>query len=169
MKEDILKYFYKDIDGRTEFFKPYVVRVIRNRIIDPNTQNFLADGFQWVDVDTGLTTTVPCDDSNWCEYMTFKEGFNQNVLTFPFSLKLHNNCFKTLHNFEEFNQILKKVIDFRVNTIKKGWAIKYGLRYDGKEYPELESLSEAELISWRDPRVHARYSFDDIKEEELIG
>ena len=84
-------------------------------------------------------------------------------------MKLHNNYFTRLHNYEEFTEILKKVIDFRVNTIKKGWAIKYGLRYDGKDYPELESLNENELIGWKDPRLHARYSFDDIKEEEIIG
>ena len=108
---------------------------------------------------------VPCDDSNWCEYQTYNEGFKLGVLQFPFSLKLHNNYFKELNNYEEFLKILKLVIDYRNDVIKRGWAIKYGFEFQGKEYPELEALSEKELINWVDPRPHARWSLNDARKE----
>ncbi len=149
--------------------KTYFIRVIRNRIIDPNTGNFLGDGFEYFDSAKNVTTSIPCDDSNWCEYQTYNEGFKLGVLKFPFSLKLHNAYFKTLNSYEEFIDILKIVIDFRNDVIKRGWAIKYGLPFQGKEYPELESLSQEELLVWKDPRPHARYSLDDVQEKELLG
>ena len=154
------------MNGKSKIFlKNFLIRVIRNRIIDPNTKNFLDDGFNYLDEDTGINTTIPCDDSNWCEYQTYNEGFKLGVLQFPFSLKLHNNYFKELNNYEEFLKILKLVIDYRNDVIKRGWAIKYGFEFQGKEYPELEALSEKELINWVDPRPHARWSLNDARKE----
>ena len=113
----------------------------------------------------GINTTIPCDDANWCEYQTYNEGFKLGVLQFPFSLKLHNNYFKNIKSYEDFIDILKKVIEFRNDVIKRGWAIKYGLEFQGKEYPELEDLTENELLNWKDPRPKARWSLDDAVEE----
>ena len=90
------------------------------------------------------------------------------MLKFPFTLKLHNAYFKTLRTYDEFIEILKLVIDFRNDVIKRGWAIKYGLPFQDKEYPLLETLSEEELLNWRDPRPHPRWCLDDIEEEELL-
>lgn len=113
----------------------------------------------------GINTTIPCDDANWCEYQTYNEGFKLGVLQFPFSLKLHNNYFKSIKSYDDFIDIFKKVIEFRNDVIKRGWAIKYGLEFQGKEYPELEDLTENELLNWKDPRPKARWSLDDAVEE----
>jgi len=116
----------------------------------------------------GVNTTIPCDDSNWCEYQTYNEGFKLGILEYPFSLKLHRDYFKTINKYEDFEDILKKVIMFRNDEIKRGWAIKYGLSFHDTEYPELETLSERDLLSWVDPRPHARYDLDSIREEDLL-
>lgn len=116
----------------------------------------------------GMNVTIPCDDSNWCEYQTYNEGFKLGVLAFPFSLKLHNDYFKELNSYEEFISIMKLVIEFRCDVVKRGWAIKYGFEFQGKTYPELESLSERELLNWADPRIHARWSLEDAKKEWFL-
>ncbi len=82
-------------------------------------------------------------------------------------MKLHNNYFKELENYDDFMKIFKLVIGFRNDKIKQGWAIKYGLEFQEKKYPELESLNEEQLLAWKDPRGHVRWSLDDIKEEWL--
>ena len=162
-----LSYFYQDNGRNRVFLKHYFIRVIRNGVIDPNTQNFLSDGFEWFTPD-GIKTKVPCDDSNWCEYMTFKEGFTRGIIEFPFTLKLHNDTFWKVDSIENFDEFIEAVIDFRVKTIKRGWAIKYGASYDDEDFPLLEDLSESELLNWKDPRSNARYKLDDITEHDLI-
>jgi len=167
VKPEVLKYLYRIEGGRYIFLKTYMTRIIRNRIIDPNTNSLLGDGFKYYDEATSTMTSIPCDDSNWCEYQTYKEGFNYGVLSFPFSLKLHNEYFKTLNSIEEFDDIMKRVIEFRCDEIKRGWAIKYGFAYKDVEYPELETLSEEELLNWKDPRGKVRWRLDDIEEDDL--
>lgn len=167
MDQRVLQYFYKLEGNQNIFLKSYFIRLIRNRIIDPNTQNILADGFEFLDYNLDIKTSIPCDDSNWCEYMTYKEGFELGVLTFPFSLKLHNDHFMTLNSLDEYLDILSLVIEFRAKTIKKGWAIKYGFEYEDIKYPLLEDLDEAALLNWKDPRGKVRYYLDDVKPEDL--
>lgn len=168
MNQKVLSYFYR-LEGHNQIFlKSLFIRLIRNKIIDPNTQNILGDGFKFLDYKADLTVTIPCDDSNWCEYQTYKDGFNLGILQFPFSLKLHNDYFFQLDSYEEFEDIFSRVIEFRVNTIKKGWAIKYGFEYENIKYPLLEDLDKEILINWKDPRTHIRYNLDDIKLKDLI-
>lgn len=162
-----LNYFYQDDGRKKTFLKHYFIRVIRNGVIDPNTQNILADGFDWTTPD-GINSKVPCDDSNWCEYMTFSEAFNRDILSFPFTVKLHNDTFWSVKNINEYDDFLDSVIDFRIKTIKKGWAIKYGASYEDETFPLLEDLSEADLLNWKDPRGKVRYHLDDITEHDLI-
>ena len=167
MNPAALSYFYR-YEGKTKLFlKSYFIRVIRNRLIDPNTSSFLHDGFNFFDENTKTLVAVPCDDSNWCEYCTFNEGFKLDVLKFPFSLKLHNNYFIEMKSYDEFIELFKKVIEFRNDIIKRGWAIKYGFEFQGNDYPELEELTEEQLLIWKDPRPKARYSLDDIEEAWL--
>jgi hypothetical protein len=59
------------------------------------------------------------------------------------------------------------MIEFRSETVKKGWAVKYGLEYDDKSYDLLENLNENELITWKDPRPNVAISLDLIREEDL--
>lgn len=167
MDQKVLSYFYRNDGKKQIFLKSFFIRLIRNKIIDPNTQNFLADGFLFLDEKTGNSVLIPCDDSNWCEFLTFKEGIELGVLEFPFSIKLHNNYFYNIESYDIFLSIMKQMIDFRIKTIKKGWAIKYGVIFENVEYPDLESLSEIELINWVDPRGKARYNLNEIKIEDL--
>jgi hypothetical protein len=59
------------------------------------------------------------------------------------------------------------MILFRVDIIKHGWAIKYGLSYNDETYELLENLSENELINWKDPRPNVAYSLDKVTERDL--
>ena len=61
------------------------------------------------------------------------------------------------------------MISFRTDTIKLGWAIKYGLEYEDKSYDLLEDLNESQLITWKDPRPNATITLDMITEEDLKG
>lgn len=162
MNEQVLSKFYNIEGNKRYFIKPFFIRLLRNKIIDPNTMNFLNDGFSFINYKTEEHTVVPCDDANWNEYMTFKMGFENNVLEYPFSMKLHNNTFFQIENYSDFEYVFNMIIEFRTKTIKKGWAIKYGLEYEGVKYPMLEDLSEIELINWVDPRAHARYRLNDL-------
>lgn len=167
MDQQVLSIFYRSDGKKQVFLKSYFIRLIRNKIIDPNTQHFLSSGFLFKDTTTNENVLIPCDDSNWCEYLTFKEGFELGVLNFPFSIKLHNNYFYNINSYEEFLHIFKLIIDFRTYTIKKGWAIKYGVIFENIEYPSLENLSEEQLINWCDPRGNVKYNLKDIKIEDL--
>ena len=104
-------------------------------MIDPNTRNFLDDGFSYFDEDTGVSVAVPCDDANWCEYQTYNEGFRLKALEFPFSLKLRNSYFKELRSYGDFLDLSTRVIRFRSDVIKRGWAIKYRPGVPGERVP----------------------------------
>ena len=75
MKNEILSRFYRFNGTKNEFLKQFFIRFIRNRIIDPNTKIILDDGFKFFDLKTKKVIQIPCDDSNWCEFNTFNEGF----------------------------------------------------------------------------------------------
>lgn len=167
MKTEVLANFYKFNGIINEFQKQFFIRFIRNRIIDPNTKVFLDDGFKFFDSKNKKVVQIPCDDSNWCEFCTFNEGFKLNVLNFPFSIKLHHDYFYTLESYEEFLSIFKKMIDFRTEIVKHGWAIKYGLDYKSESYKLLEEMTEEELVNWKDPRSNATYTLDKVTLEDL--
>lgn len=167
MKPAVLSYFYRFNGKRNEFLKKYFIRLIRNRIIDPNTKIILDDGFKFFDSNKKKVIEVPCDDSNWCEFSTFNEGFKLNLFKFPFTVKLHHNYFYSIDNYEQFLIIFKKMISYRTDVVKLGWAIKYGLEYEDKIYDLLEDLNEEQLINWKDPRSNAILNLDDLTEEDI--
>lgn len=169
MKTEILSRFYRFNGTKNEFLKQFFIRFIRNRIIDPNTKIILDDGFKFFDLKTKKIIQIPCDDSNWCEFNTFNEGFKLELFKFPFTIKLHHDYFYTIESYEKFLEIFKKMISFRTDTIKLGWAIKYGLEYEDKSYDLLEDLNESQLITWKDPRPNATITLDMITEEDLKG
>lgn len=167
MKTEVLINFYKFNGHHNEFLKQFFIRFVRNRIIDPNTKVLLDDGFKYFDIKTKKIVLVPCDDSNWCEFCTFNEGFKNKILNFPFSIKLHHDYFLTLDSYDDFLNIFNKMISFRVETIRQGWAIKYGTSYKNESYSLLEDLSEQELINWKDPRPNVTYSLDKVTTKDL--
>lgn len=164
---NLLKHFYRYNGRRNEFIKNYFIRLIRNRIIDPNTKEFLDQGFKFFHRQNDEIYQVPCDDTNFNEFVTFDLGFKNDIFKFPFTLKLHHNTFISINSYEEFLDIFKKMIKTRVDIVKKGWAIKYGLEYDDESFPLLEDLSEKELLEWKDPRQDAVFSLDKLTEEDL--
>ena len=163
-----LRYFYQDDGQKKVFLKHYYIRVIRNRVIDPNTKQFLDYGFFFDSPKLEEPTRIPCDDANFCEFCTFREALKNEVATFPFTVKLHRDVFLSIDSMDEFNEMFNKMLDFRIKTIKKGWAVKYGAESEGVQYPLLEDLDEEELLKWKDPRVYAKFSMDDIKEKDLL-
>ena len=167
MKPEVLSHFYQFNGVKNEFKKQFFIRFIRNRIIDPNTKILLDDGFKFFDKNIKKVIQVPSDDSNWCEFCTFNEGFKLGLFKFPFTIKLHHDNFLTINSYESFLEIYKKMIEFRSETIKNGWAVKYGLDYENTSYELLENLSESELITWKDPRPNVTISLDLIREEDL--
>jgi hypothetical protein len=167
MKTEVLSHFYKFNGKQNEFLKQFFIRFIRNRIIDPNTQVLLEDGFKYFDINNKKVVNIPSDDSNWCEMCTFKEGFQNNILSFPFSIKLHHDFFLTLNSYDEFLNIFNKMIIFRTDTIKLGWAIKYGTSYNDEDYESLENMTEYQLVHWVDPRPNVTYSLDKVTERDL--
>ena len=169
MDAKTLSYFYTDDGKKKVFNKHYYIRVIRNRVIDPNTKQFLDYGFFFDSPKLVEQTRVPCDDSNFCEYMTFLEALKNGVAKLPFTMKLHRDIFYRIESLSELEELFKKVLEFRIMTVKKGWAIKYGAESEGVQYPLLEDLDEEELLEWKDPRANARYSMDDIKEKDLLA
>ena len=167
MDSKVLDYFYLD-DGRGKsFLKSHFISMIRNRIIDPNTYFILCDGFKYFLPD-GRETKIPCDDSNWCEYETFKMGIEKGILEYPFTLKLFESTFWSVETKDEFDIFMEKVVDFRIKTIKRGWAIKYGASYEDEDFPALEDLNEFQLITWKDPRPQAVMKLDMITEFDIL-
>lgn len=166
---NVLKHFYRYNGHSNEFIKNFFIRLIRNRIIDPNTKEFLDRGFKYFNRKSGKIIQVPCDDANFNEFITFDIGFKNNIFQFPFTIKLHHDSFLSLSSYDEFESILNRMIKYRVETIKKGWAIKYGLEYDNDEFPLLEDLSEKELLNWKDPRPDALHELEKLTEEDLKG
>lgn len=167
MDRKVLSHFYKFNGNKNEFCKVQFIRLIRNKIIDPNTKIILSHGFEFFDKENGLTVNVPCDDSNWAEYMTFNEGLKSGVLSFPFSVKLYHDYFYNINVYEDFFELYSKIITFRTETIKHGWCIKYGLPYKDYEYTPLEDLTENELLIWRDPRNDAKLNLDMLTEDDF--
>lgn len=167
MNRTVLSFFYKFNGIKNEFCKTQFIRLIRNKIIDPNTQIFLSHGFNFFDENEGMTIKVPCDDQNWNEYITFNEGFKLGVLTFPFTMKMYHDYFYNLDSYKDFEKVFSKIIEFRNDTIKNGWAIKYGLPYKDNEYRALDDLSEDELLVWRDPRPNAKLNLDMLTDEDF--
>ena len=164
---NLLKHFYRSNGKTEEFIKNYFIRLIRNRIIDPNTKDFLDQGFKYFNRSMNKVVSVPCDDANFNEFVNFNIGFEKDVFSFPFTIKLHHDTFLSLNSYDEFDLIFKKMIKYRSDVIKKGWAIKYGLEYDNEDYQLLEDLSENELLNWKDPRSDALYNLDKLTEEDL--
>ncbi len=167
MDRKVLSYFYKWNGQKNEFCKVQFIRLIRNKIIDPNTKNILSHGFEFFDKNENMTIKVPCDDANWNEYVTFNEGLKNNILSFPFTIKLYHDYFYGINSYEEFYELFSKIILFRTDTIKHGWCIKYGLPYKEFEYTPLEDLHEKQLIEWRDPRKDAKLNLDMLTEEDF--
>lgn len=110
---------------------------------------------------------VPCDDCNWNEYDTINEGFKQGILKFPFTVKFYHDDFQSIDSYEEYKEILNRVIEFRIKTIKTGWALKYGLEYDGVEYKTLEEMDEKELLAFQDPRPGVNWQLEEITMKHL--
>ena len=167
MDKNVLKYFYRFNGIKNEFCKIQFIRLIRNKIIDPNTEYFLSHGFEFYDEENECNVKIECDDSNWNEYQTFNEGFKLNLFSFPFSMKLYHDYFYNIKNYDHFLKLFSEVIKFRTNTIKLGWAIKYGLPYKDEDHPSLEDLSEEELINWKDPRKNAKMSLENLTEKDF--
>ena len=167
MDRNVLKYFYNYNGKKNEFLKIQFIRLIRNKIIDPNTKIFLSHGVDFFDEDQGCTIKIPCDDANWNEYQTFNEGFKLNVLAFPFTIKLYHDYFYNLEDYDHFLKLYSEIIKFRTETIKVGWAIKYGLPYKDHEYTPLEDLKEDELLNWRDPRKDAKLDLEMLTEDDF--
>jgi len=167
MDRNVLKYFYNYNGKKNEFLKIQFIRLIRNKIIDPNTKIFLSHGFSFFDEDQGCNIKVPCDDANWNEYQTFNEGFKLNIFSFPFSIKLYHDYFYNIDNYDHFLKLYSEIIKFRTETIKVGWAIKYGLPYKDTEYVPLENLKEDELINWRDPRKDAKMDLEMLTQDDF--
>ena len=164
---NVLEKFYFFNGKKNEFYKVQFIRLIRNKIIDPNTKHLLSKGFEFYDEVEQRSTIVPCDDTNWNEYSTFNEGFKLNILTFPFTIKLYHDYFYNIENYEMFLKFYEKVIKFRIETIKHGWAIKYGTSYKDQEYTPLEDLSEKELLVWKDPRKNVKMNLDMLTEDDF--
>jgi hypothetical protein len=59
------------------------------------------------------------------------------------------------------------MIIFRTDTIKLGWAIKYGTSYNDEDYESLENMTEYQLVHWVDPRPNVTYSLDKVTERDL--
>lgn len=167
MNRTVLSYFYKFNGFKSEFCKVQFIRLIRNKIIDPNTKVFLSHGFVFHDKYENMNVKVPCDDSNWVEYQTFNEGFKHDILKFPFTIKLYHDYFYNINDYDDFFELYSKIIEFRTDTIKLGWAIKYGICYKDVDYKQLEDLSEQELISWKDPRPMAKLNLDMLTEDDF--
>lgn len=164
---NVLKHFYRYNGSSNEFIKNFFIRLIRNRIIDPNTKDFLERGFRYFNKKLRKPIQVPCDDANFNEFVTFDLAFNHNIFNFPFTIKLHHNTFLSIESYDEFKTIFNRMIKYRIEIIKKGWAIKYGLEYDNENFPLLEDLSENELLNWKDPRSNALYNLEKLTEEDL--
>jgi hypothetical protein len=167
MDRNLLKHFYRFNGIKNEFIKNYFIRLIRNRIIDPNTKELLDRGFKFYSRKTGELYQVPCDDSNFNEFVTFDIGFKNKIFGFPFTIKLHHDTFISLESYDEFVEIFNKMIKTRSEIVKKGWAIKYGVEYDNEEFSLLEDLSESELLEWKDPRQDVVYTLDKLTEDDL--
>jgi len=167
MNETVLSCFYRYNGKNNEFLKNKFIKLIRNKIIDPNTKVFLSHGFYFKDEEQDSLVKVPCDDCNWNEYLTFNEGFKLNIFSFPFSIKLYHEYFLNINDYNSFLKLFNEIIKFRTSTIKLGWAIKYGLSYNDKDYALLEDLSEKELLQWYDPRDGSKYSLEKLTEEDL--
>ena len=167
MDRNVLEKFYQFNGTKNEFYKIQFIRLIRNKIIDPNTKGLLSKGFEFYDEVQQRTTKVPCDDANWNEYSTFNEGFKLNLLIFPFTIKLYHDYFYNVENYEMFLKFYSEVIKFRTETIKHGWAIKYGISYKDNDYKPLEDLTEQELLVWRDPRKNVKMNLDMLTEEDF--
>lgn len=164
---NVLKHFYRSNGTRSEFIKNYFIRLIRNKIIDPNTKAFLEKGFKFYSRTINKVLQVPSDDSNFNEFVTFDYAMKNELCEFPFTIKLYHDAFLSISSYNEFQNIFNKMIKYRIETIKKGWAIKYGVEYDGEEFPLLENLSEEELLEWKDPRQDASYNLNKLTEEDL--
>lgn len=167
MNKKILSYFYKYEGQKKIFCKVQFIRLIRNKIIDPNTEHILSHGFYFYDKNEDVNVRVPCDDSNWNEYLTFKNGLELGVFQYPFTIKLYHDYFYNVENYENFLEIFNEIIKFRTDVIRHGWALKYGISYKDNDYPELETLSENELLSWQDPRDDAKFTLDSITEDDF--
>lgn len=167
MDSKILSYFYKFNGIKNEFCKVQFIRLIRNKIIDPNTKIILSHGFEYFDKENEMTIKIPCDDANWNEYLTFNEGLKNNILSFPFTMKLYHDYFLNFNSYDDFYELFSMVVKFRTETIKHGWAIKYGIPYKDIEYEPLEDLNENKLINWKDPRKFAKITLDMLTEDDF--
>jgi len=162
---EVLHYFYSYNGIKKEFNKLLFIRLIRNKIIDKNTAVLLSKGFNYVLNNNKVL--IPCDDCNWCEYNTINEGFKENILNFPFTLKFYHDDFQSINNYNEYKKLFNEIIKFRIDTIKCGWALKYGLEYNNIEYDVLEDLNEKQLLNFKDPRLKVNWQLEDITKKNF--
>ena len=112
---NVLKHFYRYNGHSNEFIKNFFIRLIRNRIIDPNTKEFLDRGFKYFNRKSGKIIQVPCDDANFNEFITFDIGFKNNIFQFPFTIKLHHDSFLSLSSYDEFVENIRNNSLYFVN------------------------------------------------------
>lgn len=72
-----------------------------------------------------------------------------------------------IENLKQFQNLFFKIIQFRTNTVKQGWAIKYGFSFRDQSYQSLDELSQEQLINWKDPRKNIKMCLDMLVEQDF--
>jgi len=167
MKNEVLLSFYKSNGIIQEFMKTKFIMMIRDFVICRNTFDILHTGFDYYDNNQEKKIKIMADDDRFIEYQTFYEALKLNVISFPCTIRANLYDFISIESIEEFEELYKKFLEFRIDNKKRCWAIQFGFEYKSESYVNLESLSEQELINWKDPRKNVKYSLNDITIEMI--
>lgn len=162
MNSEVLNCFYRSTGMSYEFNKQKFICVLRELVIVRNTHEILFNGFDYYDEENDRNVKIVCDDVRYIEYHNFYEAMKMGITKFPFTIMPSPDTFLSINNIEEFEELYKKILDFRIDNKKRCWAIQYGFSYKDDEYEQLENLTERELMNWKDPRKNAKYTLDDI-------
>ena len=169
MKPEVLNCFYRSTGVSYEFDKYKFICMLRDLVIIRNTHEILFNGFDYYDEDNEKNIKIVCDDIRYLEYHNFYEAMKLNVINFPCTIMPSQENFLSIKTFEQFEELYKQILKFRLDNKKRCWAIQYGFSYQDSNYEQLENLTEKELINWKDPRKDAKYTLNDVTMEMMTA
>ena len=168
MNSEVLNCFYRSTGISYEFDKHKFICVLREFVIVRNTHEILFNGFDYYDEDKEINIKIVCDDIRYIEYQNFYEAMKLGIIKFPCTIMPSQETFLSIKTFEQFEDLYKKILEFRIDNKKRCWAIQYGFSYKDVDYEQLENLTEKQLKEWKDPRNGAKYTLDDITMDMMV-
>lgn len=126
----------------------------RRNEVNAVTDTLLSLGFYWCPPSEtqGAAIRFPMDLEHQEDYKDLINALNSGDLSYPQTVKGVGNNYKTIEDATDLQSFYSAGLTFKMNTLKKGWAIKDGGTFDGITYTALKDMTVEELRTFIDPR-----------------